>query len=294
MHELSRRGHRVFHFESKDLFAAGGLPRAFLTASRLDPRRGFLPSRPLRAATELSAMDCLFIRKEPPFNNEYLYALQLLDLVRDRVFILNDPRGIACCNEKIFGMNLKKFLPESIITQNPDLVKTFIKALGKKVDVKPLNNKAGTGIFFTSREDKNLPSLLEIATRGGSKKVLAQRFVSSSGGGDKRVLILDGRPIGAFLRKPPRSDFRANLSVGGSMHRTRLSRLDRRLVEELAPLLLANGLYFVGIDVIGDYLSEINVTSPSGIPEINALDRVHLERLVADFIESRSRRRPGR
>ncbi|MBI2095423.1 MAG: glutathione synthase [Candidatus Omnitrophica bacterium] len=288
MRELSRRGHRVFHFESQDLFAAGGSPHAFLTPSRLDTRKGFLPSEASKTPIDLSRLDCVFIRKEPPFDNGYLYALQLLDLARGKIFILNDPRGIACCNEKIFGLNLQRFSPESLVTENTALAKKFVKNLSTRVVVKPLNNKAGAGIFATFWGDKNLSSLLEIATRGGRKKVLIQRFLTPVGGGDKRILILDGKAIGTFLRKPPRLDFRANLSVGGSMHRASLSKRDRQLVEALAPLLLANGLYFVGIDVIDGYLSEINVTSPSGIPEINALTGVRLERQVADFIESRS------
>src|SRR3989338_3004496 len=178
MYELSRRGHHVFHFESKDLFVVGGAPQAFLIPSRLDRRKGFLPSKAPKVPADLSRMDCVFIRKEPPFNNDYLYALQLLDLIRDKVFIFNDPRGIACCNEKIFGLSLQKFSPESLITENTTLAKKFIRNLSTRVVVKPLNNKAGAGVFATFWGDKNLSSFLEIVTRGGRKKVLVQRFLS--------------------------------------------------------------------------------------------------------------------
>ena len=157
--------------------------------------------------------------------------------------------------------------------------------------VKPLNEKGGKGIFFTAPRDKNLASLLESATRFGKEKVLVQRFLPAGRLGDKRILLLNGEILGAFARKPSARDFRANLSAGGSMHRAGVSAWEEKMVRALAPELVARGLFFVGIDVIGKYLSEVNVTSPAGIPEINHFNKTRLERRVADFIESSVRKR---
>lgn len=286
MRELVRRGHRVSYFESQNLLWQKNGPHAFLTPARLDVKKGYLPSLLGKEAVDLSMMDCIFIRKEPPFDTGYLYALQLLETIKDRVFILNDPQGIAMANEKTFSLLFKRFAPESLVTENALLARKFIKSLRHKVVVKPLDDKGGRGIFSTSDGDKNLPSLLDLATDFGAKKILIQRFIPASLFGDKRILILNGKALGAFTRTPPASDFRANLSVGGSMHRASLTEWDRKLVKEMAGQLSVYGLWFVGIDVIGKYLTEVNVTSPAGIPEINHFNRTHLEQEVVNFIES--------
>lgn len=287
MHELGRRGHRVSHFESGDIFWEKSRVFAHLSVSETDPRLGFRRTKRSQASEPLDSLDVLFIRKEPPFDNEYLYALQLLNLLRDKVFILNDPAGIAMCNEKLFILEFKDLIPESFVGDKPPALKKFIRSLGTRAVVKPLNNKGGAGIFVTHGKDRNLPSLLEQMTLGGSRKVMVQRYIPHDRDGDKRILILDGRPLGSFVRRPSASDFRANLSVGGLMRKAALTSGDRRLVSALAPSLAKNGLYFVGIDVIGGYLSEVNVTSPSGIPEIRQLGGERLEKQVADFIERR-------
>ncbi|OGW82594.1 MAG: hypothetical protein A3C47_03710 [Omnitrophica bacterium RIFCSPHIGHO2_02_FULL_51_18] len=287
MLELQKRGHEVSYFESKDLFWADAAPRAYAASARLNAQKGYLPSPLSKHPVNLAGVDCIFIRKEPPFDADYLYALQLLENIRDTVFVLNDPAGIAVCNEKLFSLRFKKYAPESFVTENPERARAFIASLKAKVIVKPLNEKGGVGIVATSCGDRNLASLLHSATHSGREKVIIQRFVSADRYGDKRIIILNGEPLGAFLRRPPRHDFRANLSTGGSMHKAPLTAWDKKLVCEMAPLLLKHGLYFVGIDVIGRYLTEVNVTSPAGIPELHSLNKLRLEKKVADFIERR-------
>ena len=294
MHELVSRGHRVSYFESSSLRWNAGTLEAFLTPARLHPRRGFLPSPSAAKPADLSALDVIFIRKEPPFDTEYLYALHLLELVKAKVFILNDPAGIALCNEKLFTLQFERFIPESLVTNDPAAARDFIKKLGKKVVIKPLNQKAGSGILRSDARDKNLPSMLDIATDSGKRTVLVQRYIEKNSFGDKRILVLNGKPIGSFLRRPSKKDFRANLSVGGSMHRAALNAGEKKMVEAMSGRLLRHGLYFVGLDVIGGFLSEINVTSPSGIPEIRQLDGKRLEKNVADFIERRLSPSAGR
>lgn len=287
MLELQKRGHEVSYFESKNLFWAEGSPKAYTSPARLNPRRGYLPSPLSKKPVDLAGLDCIFIRKEPPFDNAYLYALQLLESVKESVFILNDPSGIAISNEKLFSLRFKKYTPETLVTEDPARAQAFIHSLGKEVIVKPLHEKGGKGIFATVRGDRNLPSLLYSATHSGHEKVMVQRFISADKHGDKRIVILNGEPLGAFLRRPPSHDFRANLSTGGTMHKASLTAWDEKLVSELAPLLLKHGLYFVGIDVIGQYLTEVNVTSPAGIPEVNFFNKVRLEKKVVSFIETR-------
>lgn len=288
MWELKKRGYEVFYFESRQLFGRDHSAWAVLTPARLDLKKGYSPSLPAKQPTDLSECDCIFIRKEPPFRNDYLYALQLLELVKEKVFVLNDPSGIAIANEKIFSLRFKGFAPETIVTENSDQIRQFIKNLNAKVVLKPLNEKGGHGVFSIQPRDVNLPSLVDIATGFGRKKILAQRFIEHQKTGDRRLLILDGRILGAFARRPSQSDFRANLSVGATLRKSSVTPWDEKLVAEMAPALRKYGLYFVGVDVIGKFLTEVNVTSPAGIPEINSLNNVRLEKEVADFIERKS------
>ncbi len=285
MYELLSRNHQVSYFESSELHWESGAVQAQLTAARLDPRKGFLPSSPSKNTTDLSSLDAIFIRKEPPFDTEYLYALQLLNLIKDRVFVLNDPAGIALSNEKLFALRFKRFIPESLVTNQIEVARNFIRKLGKTVVIKPLDQKAGKGILRSEIGDKNLPSMLDIATDSGKKTVLIQRYIPQNSFGDKRILVLNGEVVGSFLRRPSKEDFRANLSVGGSMYRAKVTREEEKMVEAMASELLNRSLYFVGLDVIGGFLSEINVTSPSGIPEIRQLEGKRVEKEVADFIE---------
>ncbi len=167
MHELVSRGHRVSYFESRDMRWDGGKLLAPLTPARLDPRKGFLPSPAPEKASDLGSLDAIFIRKEPPFDTQYLYVLQLLELIKSRVFVMNDPAGIALCNEKLSTLQFPGLVPESLVTSDPAVARAFIRSLGKAVVVKPLHQKAGSGILKTDRNDKNLPSLLDIATDSG-------------------------------------------------------------------------------------------------------------------------------
>lgn len=287
MRELQRRGHEVSYFESEDLLWLEGSPKAYTRPARLSLRKGFIPSPLSKKPSDLAGLDCIFIRKEPPFDNAYLYALQLLESINNKVFVLNDPSGIAISNEKLFSLRFKKYAPETLVTESPLRARAFVDAARFEVVVKPLNEKGGKGIFTTARGDRNLASLLNTATHAGYEKVMIQRFISADKYGDKRIVLLNGEPLGAFLRRPPRHDFRANLSTGGTMHKAALTVHDKKLVHDLAPLLLKHGLYFTGIDVIGDYLTEVNVTSPAGIPELNFLNKTRTEAKVADFIEKR-------
>lgn len=284
MRELAGRGHSVVYFESGRMSLKNGSVLAHVSRARLDRRRGYLPSPPSPKLTDLSTFDAIFIRKEPPFDTEYLYALQMLDTLKKKVFVMNDPAGIALSNEKLFSLQFRRYAPESVATSSAAAAAHFVRETGRVI-VKPLDDKGGAGIFATHPKDRNLASLLDLATQGGQRTVLVQRFVAADQHGDKRIVLLNGRILGAFLRRPPWHDYRANLSTGGSMHRASVNAFERKMVESMTPELLKRGLYFVGLDVIGKHLTEINVTSPAGIPEIHQYDRSFPEKQVADFIE---------
>ena len=289
MHELRRRGHRVFHFLSEALFWQGGDARAFVRETRTHAVKGFLPSSLSDKAISLSGMDCIFIRKEPPFDRGYLVALQLLEGIKDRVFVLNDPTGIAMAGEKLFTLNFKRWVPDTCVTEDPEVATGFIRSLGARVVVKPLHLKGGSGVVALSPSDRNLLSILEMSTVQGTEKVMVQRFIDADRYGDKRILILDGKILGTFVRKPSKTDFRANLSRGASLHKSPPTLQDTQMAAEIAPELEKRGLWFVGLDVIGKYLTEINVTSPAGIADLKVLHHTRPETKVADFLESKTR-----
>ena len=288
MHELSKRGHRVFYFESRHLIWKDGEPQAFLRTAKLHAQNGYLPSSLSAKPVPLASLDCIFIRKEPPFNEEYVNSLQLLSAISKKTFILNDPVGILACGEKLCGLTLKNLCPESLVTSESLLAQKFIHAMKSRVVLKPLDNKGGAGIVSVFPRNKRLLAILKQSTQDGKRKILIQRFIPHQEIGDKRILILNGNIVGAFIRKPSRHDFRANLGLGGSMHASKVSARDRQIVSALKPLLRKNGLYFAGIDVIDGYLTEVNVTSPSGIPEMKELYGINLEEKIADFLENKS------
>lgn len=291
MHELIRRGHAVRHFESSDLFLDNFSAKAVLKESVLDPLWGFGRTTFSSKASDLSEQDAIFIRKEPPFDNAYLYSLQILETLRDKVFILNDPRSMAILNEKTSILDFPGLAPRTLVSENKGRLLGFTKSLGGLAVLKPLNDKAGHGVSLLDLKKKSSLRAIDALTEGGRYKVMAQQFIKNRGLEDKRIVLLDGKPLGVFARKASPADFRSNLSLGGTMHAVSLSAADKRIIEKLSPLLRKNGLYFVGIDVIGKYLTEINLTSPSGIPELKELCGTSPEKNVADFIESRIRRR---
>lgn len=289
MLELQKRGHEVSYFESRDLFWDKDSAWAFCCPARLNPSLGYLPSSPGLKPQNLRTLDALFIRKEPPFDTEYLHTLQLLECLKKDVFILNDPAGIALANEKLFILNFPKHIPQTLVTQDAKIALNFVSKL-KRVVVKPLNEKGGKNIWLADNSDKSLVKKMRVAL-SGRNPVMLQQFASVHKHGDKRLVVLDGKILGAFLRVPAPGEFRANLSAGGSMHKTEVTASDRRIIKNTAPLFKKYGLHFVGLDVIGDLITEINVTSPAGIPELNLFYNSGPEKKVADFIERRAKRR---
>jgi glutathione synthase len=235
----------------------------------------------------LEAMDAVFMRTDPPVTVPYLYATYLLDYVNPaKTLVINRPSGIRAANEKMYALQFTSVIPETIVTSDREIIRAFVERRGAAV-LKPLGGKAGEGILFLEPGDRNFNSLVEISTLRGQVPVMVQQFLPEAKAGDKRVILLNGEPIGAVNRVPTGSEFRGNMAVGGRVAKVDITDRELDICRQLAPTLRRDGLYFVGIDVIGGYLTEVNVTSPTGIREIDRLNDVHLGDQVIAWVEQR-------
>jgi glutathione synthase len=229
-------------------------------------------------------IDVAFQRKDPPVDRDFIIATQILDVCRETI-VLNRPAAVIAYNEKLLATQFADLMPATRVSRRIPVLMDFMAQLGGQMIVKPLDGKGGEGIFHLVEGDRNLNSILEQATDFGSRAIMAQEYLPAIRQGDKRILLLDGEPIGAVLRVPADSESRANLHVGGSAVKAPLDKADLEIISRVGPFLKDQGLFFVGIDVIGTRLTEINVTSPTGIREINTLEQTQLEKRVIDRVE---------
>ena len=288
MLEALRRGHEVYHFPLKGLHAQGH--KAFAQAHRCEVMRAQPHYRFLDTGAEypLEAFDAIFMRKDPPADDAYLYATMLLSLAdRTRTFVLNEPAGLREANEKLYALNFPGAIPPTIVTYEIPRLKRFMEEQGGEMIVKPLDGHGGEGIFLARTNDRNLNAILEAVTRFESRPIMGQRYIPEIRNGDKRLIVLNGEPLGCTLRVPRDDENRGNIHVGGNCVKADITTRDREICRMLRPRLERDGLYFVGLDIIGDYLTEVNVTSPTGIQEIDRLDNANLEARVIDFVEAR-------
>lgn len=232
----------------------------------------------------LEEMDAVFMRTDPPVTVPYLYATYILDYIDPaKTLVVNSPQGIRAANEKMYALQFTEAIPETIVSQSKQVILEFVEEKGMAV-LKPLGGKAGEGILFLERGDRNLNSLIEISTFQGQVPVMVQAYLPAAKEGDKRIILLNGEPIGAVNRIPTGNEFRGNMAVGGRVARTEITEREREISTQLAPTLRRDGLVFVGIDVIGGYLTEVNVTSPTGIREIDRLEGTRLGHQVIEWI----------
>lgn len=287
MLESQRRGHGVLYCQPKDLELRGGRVWAEVQPARLQRVVGAHVELGAPEWVELGRVDAVFVRKDPPFDLDYLLHTYLLDHVdRRRVVMINDPRGIRDFNEKIAAFYFADLMPRTVVTANRARIRELIELEGGVV-VKPLTSSGGSGVIHLVRGDKNIGSVLDLLTREGRTFIEAQAYLPRVVEGDKRIVLLDGEPIGAVNRRPRADDLRANMHVGGVAEPAMLTEREREICRRLAPELRARGLVFVGIDVIDGHLTEINVTSPTGLQEIGRFDGSPLEARYVDWIEER-------
>ncbi len=291
MLEAQARGHRIWTVDPGDLGAEGGHPRAWVRPVQLRRETGRHAECGPELLVELDeAFDVVLQRKDPPVDAAYVRATQILSLCR-KSLVLNRPESILSANEKLYTLHFPELMAETLVTRRVAELLDFMAALGGEMIVKPLDGRGGEGIFHLRTDDRNLFSILEQSTSFQTRPVMAQRYLPEVRKGDKRILLLDGESLGAVLRVPSERETRANLHVGGRAVAAQLDADDRRIIETLAPALRRDGLFLVGIDVIGGRLTEVNVTSPTGMQEIDRLDGVRLEARVLDAVEERVRTR---
>ena len=287
MREARRRGHEVFTGGIDGLgLAQGASPVAWLAATQLrdgDPWYETGESRLLA----LEGFDVVWMRKDPPVDMSYLYATLILSCVPRRTLVVNDPAALRDVNEKLFALRFSELCPESLVSRSIEELLEFREKLGGEMIVKPLFGWGGEGVFHLTPGDRNVRTILEMATRHGAEYQLAQRYIPEVRKGDKRIIVVEGEPIGAVLRVPQQWETRANFHVGGTPERAALTPRDREICAAVGPELARIGVVFAGVDVIGDWLTEINVTSPTGIREINRIEGVRLEIRVLDAVEER-------
>jgi glutathione synthase len=288
--EAQRRGHSLYHYLPRKLSFKEG--RVIARARSLQVRReaGNHFTLGPEEDLDLSTMDVVLMRQDPPFDMAYITATHILEHIHPRTLVMNDPAHVRNAPEKLFVTHFEGVMPPTLISADVDAIRNF-RVEHKDIIIKPLYGNGGAGVFHVRPDDENLGALLELFTTTWREPVIVQRYVPEVRKGDKRIVLVDGKPAGAVNRVPAAGEARSNMHVGGRPEKTTLTRREQEICSIIGPALKARGLIFVGIDVIGEYLTEINVTSPTGIQEINRFDGVTIERDVWDAIE---RRLPGK
>jgi glutathione synthase len=236
----------------------------------------------------LEDVDAVFVRKDPPFDAMYLWSTLMLENLRGKTLVVNDARGLRDANEKLYACHFPELMPETLVAADKVRIREFVKDVGGKAVIKPIDGAGGEGIFAVTAGDQNANAIIEAVTQHGRRLAMVQRYLPEVRTGDKRILLLDGHPLGAILRVPREDDHRSNIHVGGSVVAAELDADDRRIVESISPRLRSDGLWFVGLDVIGGKLTEVNVTSPTGIQQMSRLMGVNLSARVVDWLEERA------
>lgn len=286
--EASARGWQLFYMEQQDLHLVDGVPLAAMRPLEVfrDVDKWF--SLGPRSSAPLDSLDVILMRKDPPFDNEYLYSTYILEAAQRRgCLIVNDPRSVRDCNEKLYATHFPQCCPPLLVSRDVEQLRQFHMEHGDVV-FKPLDGMGGTLVFRVREDDPNLNVILETVTQLGQATIMAQRFVPQISAGDKRILMIEGKPVDYVLaRIPAAGESRGNLAAGGKGVAQPLSERDRWICAEVADDLRSRDLIFVGLDVIGDYLTEINVTSPTCIREI---DSAKGTQIAADLLDAVNRR----
>jgi len=279
------RGHEVFHFDQPDLYVEHDQVFAKLTLldvlSDIDNPFVLLEKR----AIDLAEMDVVFVRTDPPFDRSYFYSTLLLDLLPAGTKVVNRPSGLRNWNEKLSALFFPDLTPKTVVTKDAADIKNFSAKVGR-ITLKPVDGHGGKGIHFLNHGDTHLDEIVAKSTHSGSRWIIAQEYLAEATEGDKRILLLNGEPLGGVLRLHPEGQELNNLDAGGSAHPVQLNERDLEICARLKAPLLEQGIFFSGIDVIGSMLTEINVTSPTGLQELCRFSGIDFHHQIVRQLEN--------
>lgn len=287
--EAQRRGHELVYMQPEDLYLKDGqawsITRELKVWDRPKTEQYF--GFGVRHDTPLNTLDIILIRQDPPFTNDYLYSTHILELAEaEGVLVVNKPQSLRDANEKLFASWFPQCIPPTVVTANADKLRAFISDHQDTI-LKPLDAMGGASIFRVKHDDPNISVIIETMTDHGKHHIMAQTFLPEIKAGDKRILLINGEPIDYTLaRIPAKGETRGNIAAGGTGVGMPITDRERWLCEQIKPTLKAKGLYFVGLDVIGDYITEINVTSPTCIRELDAQFHLNIAGVLFDNLEA--------
>lgn len=285
--EAQKRGHKLFHYLVQDMSYINDKVKAH--ARPLEFRREQDNHYTVGTSQHMDLgddIDVILMRQDPPFHMGYITATHILEHIHPKTLVVNDPASVRNAPEKIFLTRFPDLMPPTLITMNEDDVRAF-RTEYKDIIVKPLYGNGGAGVFRIREDDQNLSSLIEMFQEFYGEPFIVQKYLSDVRKGDKRIILVDGEAVGAINRVPSEGEVRSNMHVGGEARKTGLTAREHEICEAIGPVLKEQGQIFVGIDVIGDYLTEINVTSPTGIQEVQRFDGTDIAALIWDAIENK-------
>lgn len=285
--EAQKRGHQLYHYLVGDMSYVSDKVKAHVKPLEFRREEGNHFTFGQKEQMDLGEdIDVILMRQDPPFHMGYITATHLLEHIHPKTLVVNDPVSVRNAPEKIFLTRFPELMPPTLITQNEDDVRAFRKEY-KDIIVKPLYGNGGAGVFRVREDDQNLASLMEMFKDFYAEPFIVQQYLPDVRKGDKRIILVDGTAVGAINRVPDEGEVRSNMHVGGEARKTELTQREHKICEAIGPVLKEQGQIFVGIDVIGNYLTEINVTSPTGIQEIQRFDGTDIAALIWDAIEAR-------
>ncbi len=286
--EAQARGHDLFYYTPQNLALRNDELMAQGHTLKVEDREGDHYTLSDDRTVDLGDLDVVHLRQDPPFDMSYITTTHLLERIHPDTLVVNDPAHVRNAPEKLFVTHFDGVMPPTLITTDRAEIMAF-REQHRDIIVKPLFGNGGAGVFHVAPGDENLNALLEMFTEMYREPIIVQRYLPEIRDGDKRIILVDGKPAGAVNRMPAEGEARANFHAGGAARKSALTAREHEICAAIGPALEERGLIFVGIDVIGNYLTEINVTSPTGIQEINRLDDVEIERQIWDAIEKRFR-----
>lgn len=286
MLEAQRRGHELWHYMVHAMWLQSGALNARMRPVTVQREAGNHFTFGPEEIIDLAAMDVVLMRQDPPFDMSYITATHMLEHIHPRTLVVNDPSAVRNAPEKLLVMEFPDLMPPTLIAWDRRAIREF-RAHHKDIIVKPLFGNGGMGIFRIKPDDENLGALLDTHFANSREPLMVQRYESAVRAGDKRIILIDGEPLGAINRVPVEGDARSNMHAGGVAQPTEMTARDREICERIGPTLKERGLLFAGIDVIGDYITEINVTSPTGLQQVARFTGVRIEAAIWDRIEAR-------